>query len=102
MGGGRVGLGGEGGLTNRGRLKWNSDASRGRSHKSFTVRDVGCEAHKKRWTKVCDSPPEEGQRDRVVLVLSSYNRKRWSCKRMNGAGLGKGIYVVEIKVYFFW
>ena len=32
------------------------------SHRSFTVRVVGCEEHGKRWTDVRCSPPQEGQK----------------------------------------
>ena len=35
---------------------------KGKEGRSFTVWDMGCERHEKRWMKVWDSPPQEGQR----------------------------------------
>ena len=53
-----------------GRLRRNSHARRGRSHRCFTVRDVGCEGHEKIWTEVLDSPSREGQR--ALKISTSY------------------------------
>ena len=52
-----------------GRLKRNSDARGVRSHRSFTVMDVGCEGHDKRWTQVWGLYLQEGQRGLVILTI---------------------------------
>ena len=58
-------------LEGRGSGKWeikaretkrNSDVRRGRSHKSLTLRGVGCEGQEKTWTMVWGSTLQEGQR----------------------------------------
>ena len=45
----------------KGRLDKNSEARRGRSHRSNSVRDVGCGEHEKTWTVVWGTNPREGQ-----------------------------------------
>ena len=55
----------------RGRLKKNSDTSRGHSYRSFTVRDVGCKGHEKTWTEVCGSSPQEWKRGLGISQILS-------------------------------
>ena len=62
---------GRGGRLKNGRLDRNSDARRGRSHWSNSVRDVGCEEQEKTWTAVFGSNSQEGQRGlRISLIFS--------------------------------
>ena len=49
---GSGGRGERSGRLKKGRPNSNSDARRGRSHKSISVRDVGCEEQEKTWTVV--------------------------------------------------
>ena len=44
--------GGRGGVSMKGMTDRSSDARRGRSHRSYSVRDVGCEDQEKTWTVV--------------------------------------------------
>ena len=44
--------GGRGGRSKKGRIDRNYDASRGRSHRSNSVMDVGCEDQEKTWLVV--------------------------------------------------
>ena len=69
-------------------IKRNSDAWRGHSQRSFTVRDGECEEHEKRWTEVWGSHIMKGKED-WELVLFSHDRKGGSYKRLNGAEKGK-------------
>ena len=50
------------GMSKKGRTDTdrNSDIRRGRSHKSFLARGVGCEEQEKSWTVVLGSTPQEG------------------------------------------
>ena len=56
-GGLRGGGGGRGGRSKKGRTDRNSDARRRRSHRSNSVRGVGCKLQEKTWTVVWDSTP---------------------------------------------
>ena len=46
----------------KGRFDRDSEARRGRSHRSNSVRGVGCEEQEKTWTVVFGSAPQEEQR----------------------------------------
>ena len=46
-------------------------ARRGRSHRSNSVRGVGCEEQEKTWTEMSASTPEEGQRGLGISPVSS-------------------------------
>ena len=46
----------------KGRTDRNSDTRRGRSHRSNSVKAVGCETQEKTWTVVWGINPQEGQR----------------------------------------
>ena len=81
--------GGRGKIPKKGRTKRYFDASCGRSQKSFTVLDVGCEGHEKKFAKDHNFHPLlKKSRGDIRLVLSSHNRKGRNCKRMNGARNG--------------
>ena len=54
---------GRGGRSKRGKLDRNFDARRGHSHRSNSVRGVGCEEQEKTWTVVWGTNPQEGYRD---------------------------------------
>ena len=59
----------------------SSDARCGRSHKSNSVRGVGCEEREKIWTVVWSTNPQEGQRG-YGPVLSSHNMNGGSYRKM--------------------
>ena len=59
---GSGGRGGKGGKSKNGRTDRNSDVRRGRSHRSNSVRGVGCEEQEKTWMVVLGTNPQEGQR----------------------------------------
>ena len=46
-------------------------AQREKEGTSVTVRDVGCEGHKERWTEVLGSIPQEGQRGLGISPILS-------------------------------
>ena len=63
--------GGRGGRSKKERPERNSDARRGHSHRSLSVRGVGCEKQEKTWTVVWGSIPQERQRRLgISLILS--------------------------------
>ena len=59
-----------------GRLKRNSDARGVRSHRSFTVMDVGCERHDKKMDNCVGFPPQKGQRGLVINPILSQHERR--------------------------
>ena len=54
----------------------NSNARRGRSHRSVTVTDVGYEGHHKRWAEELGSPPQKGQRGMGSSPIFSRQERR--------------------------
>ena len=58
-----MGGGGRGGRSKKERTKRNSDARRGRSHRSNSVRGVGSEEQQKTWMMVWGTIQQEGQRE---------------------------------------
>ena len=63
------GGGGRDGRSKKGRIDGNSDARRGRSHRSNSVRDVGMEEQEKTWTVVSSYNPSQNS---SILPLTSF------------------------------
>ena len=68
-----MGEGGRGGRSKKGRIDRNSNARRGCSHRSNSVRGIGCEEHEKTWTW-CGILINSRGRGGEGPVLSSHSR----------------------------
>ena len=63
--------GGGGGRSKKGKIDRMSDARHGRSHRSNSVRGVGCEEQEKIWTVILGSTTQEGQRGLEISPIIS-------------------------------
>ena len=80
---------GTGGRSKKGRPNRNSDVRCGHSHRTLSVRGVGCKEQEKTMIVVWGSTPQKGQRGLEINPLhSSHDRNGGGYKRMDGVGKG--------------
>ena len=72
---------------------------RGCFHRSYSVRDVGCEGQEKIWMKVWCFPPQEERRGiGNSYILSRQEWRNWEME--TGTELGDGNHIWAMELYF--